>query len=149
MHRFILGMVVSILSSLAVAGCGAVGLVGSRSDTPPGVVDVWKDSDLSRHGNISVLDVHKAMDSNDTLVDLAIENKESYPIRLIGLGWTGNCLAIDDAGFAHEPRWSSSNDQEATALPRAKTKLQLRFDGEASRAKVVRIYNHDYPVPKP
>lgn len=96
---------------------------------------------------ITVLEA-KASGDNAELV-ISFENTGDAPVHLIGLGKEGGALLIDTDGFSTQLT-SSSMGQLGEAIkvpPRAKVKESLFFVGDAGKAKAIRLWGQDIPVP--
>ena len=96
---------------------------------------------------ITVLEA-KASGDNAELV-ISFENTGDAPVHLIGLGKEGGALLIDADGFSTQLT-SSSMGQLGEAIkvpPRAKVKESLFFIGDAAKAKAIRLWGQDIPVP--
>jgi len=138
---------------LKVAGDGiAEGIEKSRKETPSadGAAVVSTHEELARYAGLSVLAVRAGSDPKTAAVELAVHNRHTAPLRLIGLEKTGAVVLVDTDGFSTplDKRDCLELLGGITILPSAKQKLTLRFGAPASKAAAVMIFGNRYPVPR-
>jgi hypothetical protein len=101
---------------------------------------------LSQTAEVSVYGVHSIGQEGGggewLYVDLAVRNKGAAPLRLLNL--THEALLLDEEGFAIDLK---SEPEDLTVPADAKRKLRLTFVLDHAKAKTLRLYGHDYPLP--
>ena len=81
-----------------------------------------------------------------TAIELAFENVGEQTVRLIDLEEPHAMLLQDAEGFISER--TADKPDEVTIPPRAKVRETFRFTGPAADARTLRLWGHDYPLPK-
>lgn len=132
----------------AAAGV-AEGIEKARKETPgiDGAVVISTADELARHAELSVHAVYPDGPGGLAVVELAVRNNHTAPLRLTGLHKTGQCALMDREGFS----WPLVDETglglgEHTILPKARQKLILRFKADAAKAAGVTVYGRAYPI---
>ena len=127
-------------AGLLLAGCDETDQMGSTVLTEKPALVVTTYAQLAKATDVSVYAV-RPFGLGNVYVDLAIRNKGVAPVRLTNLSEAA--LLLDDEGFT----CPNSGPDDFTVLVDAKQKLSLFFEVSPAKAKVLRLYGHDFPLP--
>ncbi|MCY1080468.1 hypothetical protein [Archangium lansingense] len=133
------------------AGTGVVtGIEEGRKGTEStdGSRTLSKPDEVFASTELQVIEVKPASPKGVEVV-LAVTNKATQPIHLLGLRDGGGAQLVDKEGF-FTPLLAGAPGQLGEAIeipPSAKVKATLIFEGNAAKAAQVRLWGRQFPVP--
>lgn len=111
-----------------------------------GTVIITRYAEIAPVGKIDILGVYPAKSGGRTLVVFAATNTQAKPIQFDDLHKLGNFSIVDADGFAHALDESASPGK-MVVLPNSKQKMLLYFEGDAAKARTLRVYGQDVAIP--
>lgn len=143
----------SLASEIVITGKDAIsGLnegveqgLGQEADANTKVVK--NQAEFSKLLDANVIRV-KALGDNVYELTLAVNNSNSFPVRISGLWELENVVLVDKDGFSYQPVKDPDQALSVTCLSKSLTRLRFRFRDVEAEPATLRFYQLALMVPK-